>query len=67
MGQFSTVPRDSTSIASWILHSKQFTRVMVYANFHFPEASANELTIAVLDPVSKILEYKVCAVKVEAV
>ena len=40
---------------------------MVYANFHFPEASANVLTIAALDPVSKIPEYKVCAVKIEAV
>ena len=40
---------------------------MVYANFHFPEASANELTIAALDPVSKIPEYKVCAVKLEVV
>jgi len=39
---------------------------MVYANFHFPEASANELTLAALDPVSKIPSYKVCAVKVEA-
>jgi formate dehydrogenase alpha subunit len=40
---------------------------MVYANFHFPEASANTLTIAALDPVSKIPEYKECAVKGEAV
>jgi formate dehydrogenase major subunit/formate dehydrogenase alpha subunit len=40
---------------------------MVFANFHFPEASANELTIAALDPVSKIPEYKVAAVKVEVV
>ncbi len=40
---------------------------MVYANFHFPAASANELTIAALDPVAKIPEYKVCAVKVEVV
>jgi formate dehydrogenase major subunit/formate dehydrogenase alpha subunit len=40
---------------------------MVYANFHFPEASANELTIAALDPVAKIPEYKVCAVKVALV
>ncbi|KAF0108719.1 MAG: formate dehydrogenase alpha subunit [Anaerolineaceae bacterium] len=38
---------------------------MVYANFHFPENSANQLTIAALDPVAKIPEYKVCAVKVE--
>jgi predicted molibdopterin-dependent oxidoreductase YjgC len=40
---------------------------MVYANFHFPEASANELTLAALDPVSKIPSYKVTAVRVEAV
>jgi formate dehydrogenase alpha subunit len=38
---------------------------MIYANFHFPEASANELTQAVLDPIAKIPEYKVTAVKVE--
>jgi formate dehydrogenase major subunit/formate dehydrogenase alpha subunit len=40
---------------------------MVYANFHFPESSANELTIAALDPVSKIPSYKVCAVRVESI
>ncbi len=40
---------------------------MVYANFHFPEANANELTIAALDPISKIPEYKVCAVRVEKI
>ena len=40
---------------------------MVYGNFHFPEASVNMLTIAALDPISKIPEYKVCAVKVEAI
>lgn len=40
---------------------------MVFSNFHFPESSANELTIAALDPVAKIPEYKICAVKVEAV
>ncbi len=39
---------------------------MVFANFHFPEASANELTLAALDPVAKIPEYKICAVKIEA-
>ena len=40
---------------------------MVFANFHFPEASANELTLAALDPVAKIPEFKICAVKVERV
>jgi formate dehydrogenase alpha subunit len=40
---------------------------MIYANFHFPEASANELTQAVLDPIAKIPEYKVTAVKIERI
>jgi formate dehydrogenase alpha subunit len=40
---------------------------VVFANFHFPKTSANELTIAALDPIAKIPEYKVCAVKVEVV
>jgi predicted molibdopterin-dependent oxidoreductase YjgC len=39
----------------------------IFANFHFPESPANELTIAALDPLAKIPEYKVCAVKVEKV
>jgi formate dehydrogenase alpha subunit len=39
---------------------------MIFANFHFPEASANELTIDALDPVAKIPEYKICAVRVES-
>jgi len=40
---------------------------MVYANFHFPQASANELTLGSLDPIAKIPEYKVTAVQVEKV
>jgi formate dehydrogenase major subunit/formate dehydrogenase alpha subunit len=40
---------------------------LVFANFHFPgEQNTNNLTIAALDPVAKIPEYKVCAVKIEA-
>jgi formate dehydrogenase major subunit/formate dehydrogenase alpha subunit len=40
---------------------------MILANFHFPDAAVNELTIAALDPVAKIPEYKICAIKVEPV
>jgi len=36
----------------------------VFIPFHFNEAAANLLTIAALDPVSKIPEYKVCAVNI---
>jgi predicted molibdopterin-dependent oxidoreductase YjgC len=38
----------------------------VFMTFHFAEAAANLLTNPALDPVAKIPEYKVCAVKVEA-
>lgn len=40
---------------------------VVFMTFHFREAAANLLTIAALDPVSKIPEYKVAAVRVEKV
>lgn len=36
----------------------------VFIPFHFAEAAANRLTINALDPIAKIPEYKVCAVKI---
>jgi len=38
----------------------------IFMNFHFAEASVNLLTNPALDPIGKIPEYKVCAVKLEA-
>lgn len=38
----------------------------IFMNFHFSEAAVNLLTNPALDPVGKIPEYKVCAVKVAA-
>jgi len=60
-----TSRRGSIEAQAWV--TDRVPPGMVYANFHFPEASANELTQAVLDPVAKIPEYKVTAVKVELV
>jgi formate dehydrogenase alpha subunit len=40
---------------------------VVFMPFHFAEAAANKLTIAALDPIGKIPQFKVCAVKVETV
>jgi formate dehydrogenase major subunit/formate dehydrogenase alpha subunit len=41
---------------------------LVFGNFHFPgRQNVNNLTIAALDPVSKIPEYKVCAVRLEPI
>jgi len=37
----------------------------IFIPFHFAEAAANKLTIAALDPVCKIPEYKICAVQIE--
>jgi len=42
-------------------------RGVVFMTFHFKEAAANLLTIDALDPVAKIPEYKVCAVKIEKI
>jgi formate dehydrogenase alpha subunit len=58
-----TSRRGSIEAEAWI--TDRVPPGMVFANFHFPQAGANELTIAALDPVAKIPEYKVCAVKVE--
>ena len=43
--------------------SDQAVAGTVFIPFHFAEAAVNKLTNASLDPVSKIPEYKVCAVK----
>ena len=40
---------------------------VVFIPFHFSEAAANLLTIDALDPNAKIPEFKVCAVKINAV
>jgi formate dehydrogenase major subunit/formate dehydrogenase alpha subunit len=57
--------RGSLQAEAWI--TERVPPGVVYANFHFPDASANELTISALDPIAKIPEYKVCAVRVELV
>ncbi len=39
---------------------------VVFGNFHFPaQGNVNNLTILAVDPVAKIPEYKVCAVRAE--
>ncbi len=47
------------------LVSEMTARGVVFMPFHFYEAAANMLTNGVLDPVSKIPEFKVCAVRIE--
>jgi formate dehydrogenase major subunit/formate dehydrogenase alpha subunit len=57
--------RGSIQAKAWI--TDRVPPGMVYANFHFPESSANILTGHFLDPVAKIPEYKLTAVKVESI
>jgi len=38
---------------------------VVFMTFHFAESPTNQLTSPALDPVAKIPEYKVCAVRIE--
>ena len=38
---------------------------LIFATFHFEDSDVNYLTSSALDPVAKIPEYKVCAVKIE--
>lgn len=40
---------------------------LIFSTFHFADSAANFLTNPALDPQAKIPEYKVCAVRVEAV
>ena len=48
-----------------VLISRRPTKGVVFIPFHFREAAANILTNTALDPISKIPELKVCAVKIE--
>ncbi len=45
--------------------SERVDRGTIFIPFHFAESAANMLTNPVLDPIAKIPEYKVCAVKIE--
>ena len=45
--------------------SEKAVKGTIFLPFHYAQAAANKLTIAALDPVAKIPEYKVCAVRIE--
>jgi len=47
--------------------TERISRGIVFIPFHFKEAAANLLTIGSYDPVAKIPEYKVCAVRIEPI
>jgi len=49
------------------LVTEKVAEMSCFMPFHYKEAAANVLTINAVDPVAKIPEYKVCAVKVEKI
>ena len=64
-GEYVRISSRRGSITIKAMVSNITARGVVFVPFHFYEAAANRLTISALDPVSKIPELKVCAVKVE--
>ena len=66
-GEFIEVTSRRGKIKAKAKVTEKSGKGVVFMSFHFHEAAANLLTNAALDPVAKIPEYKVCAVKVKKV
>ena len=64
-GDFVTVTSRRGDIKVKTIISERPDRGVVFVPFHFKESPANMLTINAIDPIAKIPEYKVCAVRVE--
>jgi predicted molibdopterin-dependent oxidoreductase YjgC len=58
-----TSKRGSIRVRVWVNERSQ--KGMVFVPFHFHEAAVNLLTHTEVDPVCKIPEYKVSAVRIE--
>jgi predicted molibdopterin-dependent oxidoreductase YjgC len=66
-GEIVKVSSRRGSIEVQVSISERPSKGLVFIPFHFREASANMLTNTALDPISKIPELKVCAVKIERI
>ena len=64
-GEFVEVTSRRGKIRAKVKVTEKSGKGVLFMSFHFHEAAANLLTNAALDPVAKIPEYKVCAVKVK--
>jgi formate dehydrogenase alpha subunit len=65
-GQAARVTSRRGSIVLRVTITPKTNPGLVFIPFHFVEAAANLLTIDALDPLAKIPEYKVCAVRIAA-
>ena len=64
-GELARVSSRRGSILSRVQLTERVSKGLVFIPFHFAESAANMLTNPALDPIAKIPEYKVCAVKLE--
>lgn len=64
-GAFARVTSRRGSIVARAEVSDRSPAGTVFMTFHFKEAAANLLTSRAMDPIAKIPEYKVCAVRLE--
>ena len=65
-GQFVKVTSRRGTVSAKARLTERSAKGTIFMNFHFHEAAVNLLTNPALDPIGKIPEYKVCAVKLEA-
>jgi predicted molibdopterin-dependent oxidoreductase YjgC len=64
-GDMARISSRRGTIVSRIQLTDRIGQGVVFVPFHFAESAANVLTNTALDPIAKIPEYKVCAVKLE--
>jgi len=63
-GDMITVASRRGEIQAKAMISEMACRGTIFIPFHYAQAAANELTNPVLDPIAKIPELKVCAVRI---
>jgi predicted molibdopterin-dependent oxidoreductase YjgC len=66
-GQLVTVSSRRGSVTAAAKITRRSPAGTIFMTFHFAEAATNLLTIDAVDPIAKIPEYKVCAVRIEPV
>ena len=64
-GDLVSITSRRGKIKSRVQLTERVGKGVIFMPFHFAESAANVLTNAALDPIAKIPEYKVCAVRLE--
>jgi anaerobic selenocysteine-containing dehydrogenase len=66
-GEYAKISSRRGTVTARTIVTERSRPGAVFMAFHFREAAANMLTNDALDPVAKIPEFKVCAVKIKKV